>query len=50
MENEEPIKPEYAVPQGPAPEGMDILAKIKAEKEKAQVDKPEPKPTKKSGK
>ena len=50
MENEEPTKKWYAVPQGPAPAGMDILAKIKAEKEAPKVSKPEPKADKKSGK
>lgn len=50
MENKEPTKKWRAVPQGAAPAGMDILAKIKAEKEEAQVSKPEPKPAKKTGK
>lgn len=50
MEENQPPKRQPAVPPGPAPEGMDILAKIKAEKEEAQVSKPEPKPAKKTGK
>jgi len=39
-----------ACPAGPAPAGMDILAKIKAEQEAAKEPKPETKTTKKSGK
>lgn len=49
MEENQPAKRQPAVPPGPAPEGMDILAKIKAEKEALKVSKPEPKAGKKSG-
>ena len=50
MEENQPAKRQPAVPPGPAPAGMDILAKIKAEKEAPKVSKPEPKADKKSGK
>ena len=43
MEENQPAKRQPAVPTGPAPAGMDILAKIKAQKEAPKVSKPEPK-------